>query len=420
MPERLRIAPPEHPLTFSFDSEELVGESGDTVATALHGAGFLGLSRSPKFHRPRGAACHRGGCEGCLVRIDGVPNQAACLIELRPGMRVETQNTFGTRDLDLLRVTDWVFPHGINHHEFMAGIPGVQDAMQAIARRITGLGTMPDKAEAARPARRRETDVLVIGSGAAAQAIAARLSASGRTVELADDAPAIGGSLRFMTSGLRSKFAAIEATFSRAHCTVMPRTTAGAIFDSDVLLVGPQGAELVCARTLVFAMGAHDTIGPFPGNDIPGVMSARAASLLATRRVRPGKQALVVVTPNAGPFGEALAQEAGLRLVHGEVVSARGTSRVEHAQVRLLAGESQSVEVDALIVDSPTAPAYELAVQAGARVVHAARGFIVQTEDGCIRHGVYAVGEMVGTALEPKAIEAEADKVLERISTDAS
>jgi sarcosine oxidase, subunit alpha len=415
MPERLRLAPPENPVTFSFDSDEVVGAVGDTVAVALHGAGYLGLSRSPKFHRPRGAACHRGACEGCLVRVNGVPNQAACLILLAPGMRVETQNSFGTRDLDLLRVTDWVFPHGINHHEFMAGIPGVQDAMQAIARRITGLGVLPDHAEAARPAVRRGADVLIVGSGPSAQALATRLARAGRSVELLDDATEIGGSLRFMTPGLRARFNGIERAFSLASYTYRAQVTAGAFFDGEALLVGPSGAELVRARTLVLASGAHDTMPPFVGADIPGVMSARAASLLMTRRVRPGKRALVVVTPNSGPFGEALASEGSIELLHGTVVSASGTSQVERVVVQDARGQTHTRDVDALIVDAPPAPAYELAVQAGARVVHEARGFVVQTDQGQIAPGVFAVGEMAGTALLPDAIEAEAERVFARI-----
>ena len=42
------------PLTFSFDGRSCQGFAGDTVASALAGDGRWLLSRSFKYHRPRG------------------------------------------------------------------------------------------------------------------------------------------------------------------------------------------------------------------------------------------------------------------------------------------------------------------------------------------------------------------------------
>jgi sarcosine oxidase, subunit alpha len=420
MPTRLRLAPPKRPVSFMFDQEELQCEQGDTVAEALFGAGYKTLSRSPKFHRPRGASCLRGGCEGCLVRIDGAPNMIACLTPTTEGMRVLTQNTIGTRDFDLLRVTDWVFPHGINHHEFMAGVPGLQDAMQGIARRITGLGVLPDQALPARPAEHRLCDVVIVGSGASAQALASKLAASGRTVELLDDAPGPGGSMRFMTPQQRAEFASIEADFARSIARIRMSTTAAALFDNKLLVVGPEGAQLIEARTLVFATGAHDTMPAFSGNDIPGVMSARAASLLWSRGIRPGQNAIIVAYPESGPFGTALAGASGIRIVRGTVVEASGLSDVTGATITNEQGKRESITVDAVIVDAPRAPSYELAIQAGATVKHEAQGFTVQTDAGQIAPGIYAIGELVGTALNADAIEAESNRVANAIAAEYS
>jgi predicted molibdopterin-dependent oxidoreductase YjgC len=38
-----------------------------------------------------------GVCFECLVEIDGVPNRQSCLIEVREGMRIRSQE--GARDL---------------------------------------------------------------------------------------------------------------------------------------------------------------------------------------------------------------------------------------------------------------------------------------------------------------------------------
>jgi pyruvate/2-oxoglutarate dehydrogenase complex dihydrolipoamide dehydrogenase (E3) component len=59
------------------------------------------------------------------------------------------------------------------------------------------------------------------------------------------------------------------------------------------------------------------------------------------------------------------------------------------------------IRCDALLVDAPRAPAYELCAQAGAELGHEPRGFVVRVpKGGQIRPGVLAVGEVVGTPLE--------------------
>src|SRR5262249_50050836 len=151
-------------------------------------AGKIGIARSAKFHRPRGPACMRGACDGCLARVNEVPNVMTCLVRAEDGLEVESQNTLGSRRLDLLRVTDWFFEEGMNHHVLFAGVPGVQKVMQVFARRVAGLGRLPKEAVLPRGAVRRDADVVVVGSGASGMAIAAELARAGRGVEVIDDA----------------------------------------------------------------------------------------------------------------------------------------------------------------------------------------------------------------------------------------
>jgi hypothetical protein len=63
------------------------------------------------------------------------------------------------------------------------------------------------------------------------------------------------------------------------------------------------------------------------------------------------------------------------------------------------------------VIDAPRAPAYELAAQAGARLRHVASGYVVETEGGKIADGIFATGEMIGTAFDAAAIEADAERV---------
>src|SRR5690242_20900494 len=100
-----------------------------------------------------------------------------CLRPAAGGERIETQNVIGSRESDLLRLTDWFFPKGIDHHHLMAGIPGVSSVMQAFARKLAGLGKLPDAPTAPKEARRLDTEVLVIGGGLAGRVVASTLAA---------------------------------------------------------------------------------------------------------------------------------------------------------------------------------------------------------------------------------------------------
>ncbi len=415
-----RIAPPLDPVTITFDGEKVVAARGEPLACALVAANKIVLARSPKFHRPRGPSCMRSACDGCLARVDGAPNVMTCMVPARDGMVVKSQNTLGSRDVDFLRVTDWFFPEGLNHHELFAGIPGVQQVMQIFARRVAGLGRLPDEAGRARPAQRRELDVLVVGSGVSGMAIASELAKKGRSVEVIDDALAPGGSLRAL--GLSGKkwrpiADAFTAHVTRKDVLLRTSTTAGGLYGDDVLVVGPDGAEVLTARAVIFASGAHDGSLAFEGNDLPGVMSARAAGFLLARGVTLGTKIVIAVADGGGPFGEAYAEEAtraGLKsavtLVRGEPTRARGTSRVKGVTI----GEgkrAKTIDADALLVDAPRAPAYELCEQAGATLAHRPFGFVVQTENGQIRPGFWAVGEVLGTPFEVDAVMSEARRV---------
>jgi thioredoxin reductase len=113
----------------------------------------------------------------------------------------------------------------------------------------------------------------------------------------------------------------------------------------------------------------------------------------------------VVVTKDGGPFGKAFAKAySSATILPGVPVSVRGSARVKSVTIRADVGERQ-LECDALLVDAPRAPAYELCAQAGAELTREPRGFTVRTgPGGIVSPGVFAIGEVAGTPLEPGAI----------------
>jgi sarcosine oxidase, subunit alpha len=428
-----RTRPLSHRVILTFDGEPLEAERGEPLAAALLAADKRIIARSPKFHRPRGPACMRGACDGCLARVNETPNTMTCMTPAEEGMVVVSQNRLGPRDADLLRMTDWFFPDGMNHHELFAGVPGIQSIMQGFARRVAGLGRLPGRPEPPRSAARRNVDVVVVGAGPSGMAVAARLASAGRAVEVLDDQLAPGGGVTALSTEDAARFedirTAFDAKVAAGQIRLRSRTVAAAVYGRDLLVVGEEvGAEVVEAQALVLACGAHDGALAFEGNDVPGVMSARAAGWLLHHGVIVGKRIAVVIPGGGGPFGESFARAASglakVEVVHGEPIAIRGASAAKGVRVRTVGKkdlvEDRTIDADAVLIDAPRSPAYELCQQAGASLVHDSRGFIVQTENGRVgdaRNGIWAVGEVCGVAFEAGAVAANAALVAAQIAS---
>jgi predicted molibdopterin-dependent oxidoreductase YjgC len=85
--------------TFTFDGRDVTFSTGQTVGAALVGAGIYRWRTTRRRARPRGLFCGIGVCYDCLITIDGLPNQRACLVAARPCMSVTSQAGTGHDDL---------------------------------------------------------------------------------------------------------------------------------------------------------------------------------------------------------------------------------------------------------------------------------------------------------------------------------
>lgn len=413
-----RVEKIRHPVTLRLDGDTLLAERDEPLAASLWAHGVIALARSPKFHRPRGPSCFRAACDGCLVRVDERPNQMTCRTRARDGAVLVSQNTLGSRKVDLLRMTDWFFPEGMNHHELFAGVPGLQSVMQAFARRVAGLGKLPHDERSLSRARRVEEDVLIVGSGPSGMAVALAFMKRGRRVRVIDDALEPGG-VAVPFGRTEGPFAPLLTEFRRAvdakKIALSLETTAGAFYERDLLVVA-ESAEVVTATTMVLASGAHDGQAPFEGNDLPGVVSARAAATLLAHGVLVGEK-IAIARPDGGTalgaWLMAKARAHGAEIVELDDVPAEAIGNTDVTGVALLTnGERVIYDADALVMDLAPCPSHELAVQAGASVVHERRGYVVKKDArGFVAEGVLGVGEMVGTPLELEALLAEAAHV---------
>lgn len=168
-------------------------------------------------------------------------------------------------------------------------------------------------------------DVVVVGAGPAGLPAAAVCADAGLSVVLVDQAPQPGGSYYRRRPGFGpahpwAAFDRMERRWDRAVATGLgcPR------FEHHVVGVEPHDGgwltwlrrgdrhagdiEGVWAPRVVIATGAHDRQVPFPGWDLPGVLSGGALqTLIKGSGVAPGKR---VAVAGSGPFLLVVAQSA--------------------------------------------------------------------------------------------------------------
>lgn len=313
------------------------------------------------------------------------------------------------------------------------------------------------------PVPTARADLAVVGAGPAGMAAAAAAAAAGVDVVWLDAGERIGGQYwrhrpqHPPADPRRARLAdAIAAHVRRGRIAHASGHSVVAAIPSDhgTLLVctRPDGAQVrVDAAALVMATGAHDRVLPFPGWDLPGVMTAGGAQILAkVHGVAPGRR---VVVAGAGPFLAPVAlslagagtqvaciAEAGapttwlrrpitwdgalakapeaLRLAAGlagaripvrtrtAVVAAHGDQVLEgvtladlDADWHIVAGSERLIDCDTVAVGFGFTPQVDLAIALGARTHLDADASLVATVDTHQRTtapGVWAAGEIAG------------------------
>jgi glycine/D-amino acid oxidase-like deaminating enzyme len=266
-------------LDFEMDGEIRHAIDGESIAAALIAAGHLEFRRD-KSGAPRGPLCGMGVCLECEVTVDGAVRRA-CLTKVRHGMRV--------RSLD-----------------FRVPLPPAQSVAPTVR-------TEP-----------LQCDVLIVGAGPAGLTAAIRLATAGVKVIVADERPEPGGQFfKQLASSYvfarqaptddqyRDGRALIEELLASPARLLSNASAWGALREPDgtfsVSITRPGAACEVRARRLILATGAYESVPPFEGWTLPGVMTTGAAQgLVRSYRVTPGQRVLIA---GNGPLNMQLACE---------------------------------------------------------------------------------------------------------------
>ncbi|MCC6710010.1 MAG: (2Fe-2S)-binding protein [Gammaproteobacteria bacterium] len=414
-------------IRFRFDGECYNGYAGDSIASALAANGVRILSRSFKYHRPRGILALAGNDANCLVQVGPEPNVRADARLIEAGLNVSAQNVAGNLGFDWGRAVEYLsrfLPVGFYYHAFFK--PGrAWRFWEPVIRRMAGLGRVERSAE-------HDTidhihlfaDVAVIGGGAAGMSAALAAAAHGARVIVLDDGAELGGALLHGRHALDTQTARSRLDELRNQITNESRITVlsgatctGWFADNWLAAMSATQYYKIRARAVIAATGVIEQPAVFRNNDAPGVMLASAAQrLMHLYAVKPGTRA-VVLTATAAGYGAALdlldagvevaavvdmrdshdgdamhsaLHTAGVEILHGHMVSEALTRKHGHelagAVVRAADGSGQprTLPCDLLCISAGWMPAAQLLSQAGGDMTAEADGawFIARAPQG--------------------------------------
>jgi sarcosine oxidase, subunit alpha len=458
-----RLAPVEgewldrdRPLDFTFEGEALRGYDGDTLSSALAGAGIMTMARSFKYHRARGLYSAAAHDANNLFQSGATPNLRGDSLPLRAGITFEAVNTMGGLRRDRGR---WIerlaafLPVGFYYKAAIGR--RLFPRFERVVRRLSGLGRVQfDDVHVATAKRYASCDVAVIGSGIAGMN-AALAAAANANVTLLEETPRLGGSGLWARAAEPDRCALARELAARVlqHPRITVITSACAVgYYSDHLIAVAETQRLtkLRARAVVIATGAIEQPAIFANNDLPGVLLASAAQRLVYRHaVAPGRRVCVLagnrdgleaaldmqtlgievaliidLRPSPADDAELCAalRRADVRLVRdctalAAVADARGClTAIELAQP---VGRLR-IACDALLLSVGWMPTLQLALQAGATTTYdldlqqlvplqlPAGLFIAGRANGCYATAAKALdGSQAGSAAARHALRIE-------------
>ncbi|MBC7761785.1 MAG: (2Fe-2S)-binding protein [Candidatus Saccharibacteria bacterium] len=277
-----------HSIDVEFDGVSYRGYRGDTLASALLGAGVMTIGSSVRLGRARGVV------------------------------------SAGTEESSAIVQIEFPFPEPMLQATTVELVEGLK------ARGITGQGRLATTTDPARyDARHVHCDILIVGAGPAGLSAALVAARAGARVILIDDDRLPGGSLLDTgetidattgTEWAASVLAELEV-FPRVR--VLSRTTAFGVYEDGFVLAlehrtdhlgasaDPRKARQrvwrIRTEQIVVATGGYERSIAFTDNDLPGVMLASSALTYLHRFAVLAGERVVITTTNDTAYRVAFA-----------------------------------------------------------------------------------------------------------------
>jgi len=390
-------------VSFDWNGAAFSGFRGDTITSALMASGVGVVSRSMKYHRPRGFMTADYWDPNGFVQVGDEPNVRAGHRRIASDMVVSPQNVWPSLERDIKSANELVgrfLTAGFYYKTFIKP-QRLWPLYEKILARFAPGGTV-DLSSRHRDYDKRyaHPDVVVAGGGPAGMAAAVSAAERGAHVLLVEHEPFLGGHLRWGSSSDRATAAELEAAVLAAGVEVLTDSTVTGRYEDNWLGIVQRNHPLVDerlikarAKTLVVAAGLIERPYVFAGNDRPGVMLSNAVRrLVNVYAVKPGTTAVVMSANREGDAAVADLERAGVRVARvvdgrsGETVtrtigSGRGTThRVSEVQI----GDGTTVDADLLVTAVGWTAPTSLLNMAGDRPAYdssAARFFPVEPPD---------------------------------------
>jgi sarcosine oxidase, subunit alpha len=362
-------------VTFSFDSKDVSGFVGDTLASAVLASGSKLFGRSFKYHRPRGLVGLGSEEMNALIGIgEGArhePNLRATQIEVFEGLTAESQNRWPSLKYDIGAINSKFsrfLPAGFYYKTFMWPKSFWKHVYEPFIRKAAGLGRAADGRDPDTYEHMHiHADVIIIGGGLAGLAAAEAAASTGAKILLCDENPVLGG-IADLTAGMIDgecvsdyvdAVAARLAALPNVH--ILTRTTVVGHFHHNYLMaferVGDHDPAILAsgapkhrlwkvrAEKVVVATGALERPIAFANNDRPNIMLASAVrGLIGRYGVTPGSKGVVFTNNDDAYLTAFTLKKAGINV---RVVDSR--SRSDGDLVKRAIAEGIDVQLGSVI-----------------------------------------------------------------------